>query len=63
MLGFIPLAVIGPVIGPRLGLARACVGCVEAREGRGACHGFGAGCIGARSTPSEPQAASSRINR
>jgi hypothetical protein len=64
MLGFFSLAVIGPVVGPRFGLSRACLDCSEPREGRAACHGFGPGCIGARSVETaQPQAASSRIVR
>jgi len=65
MLGFLPLAVVGPIVGPKFGLGRACVDCVESREGRIACHGFGPGCLGARPLPalSSPYSASSRINR
>ena len=51
MLGFFPLAIVGPIVGPKFGLGRACVDCVESREGRIACHGFGAGCLGARFEP------------
>jgi hypothetical protein len=64
MLGFFSLAVIGPVVGPRFGLSRACLDCSEPREGRAACHGFGPGCIGARSVEApKAQDASSRIVR
>jgi hypothetical protein len=63
MLGFFPLAVAGPIVGPKFGLARACVDCAESREGRAACRGFGPGCIGAREreAPRELYSASSRI--
>ena len=65
MLGFFPLAIVGPIVGPKFGLGRACVDCVESREGRAACQGFGAGCIGARPQAAidEPYSASSRIKR
>jgi hypothetical protein len=65
MLGFFPLAVVGPIVGPRFGLGRACVDCTESREGRGACNGFAAGCIAApaRTADSRRQDASSRITR
>jgi len=65
MLGFFQLAVIGPIVGPRFGLGRACVDCTDSREGRGACEGFGPGCLGARegAVPREDQSASSRITR
>ena len=64
MLGFIPLAVIGPVPGPRFGLGRACIDCTESVKGRKACRGFAGGCIGAPySAAHEPQDASSRITR
>ncbi len=65
MFGFFPLAVVGPITGPRFGLARACIDCAESREARAACNGFGPGCIGAREgTPAAgAQSASSRITR
>lgn len=64
MLGFFSLAIVGPIVGPKFGLGRACLDCTESREGRAACHGFGPGCIGARGdeTP-HAQDASSRITR
>jgi hypothetical protein len=59
---FFPLAVIGPVPGPRLGLGRACVQCAARLVAGRLCGGFGAGCIGApRSLPASGQLASSRI--
>ncbi|HEX6634848.1 MAG TPA: hypothetical protein VF038_12835 [Usitatibacter sp.] len=65
MLGFFQLAVVGPIVGPKFGLGRACVDCTESREGRAACNGFGPGCIGA--PQGEPlldtQSPSSRIRR
>ena len=63
MLGFFQLAVVGPIVGPRFGLGRACIDCTESREGRAACQGFGPGCIGARQGEPlfAPQSASSRI--
>ncbi len=62
MSAFFELAVIGPVAGPRFGLADACVGCT-ARNGapRGECRGFGPGCLGARRPEPEDQDASARI--
>ena len=65
MLGFFQLAVLGPIVGPRFGLGRACVDCTESREGRAACNGFGPGCIGAPqgSVALDAQDASSRITR
>ncbi len=65
MLGFFQLAVVGPIVGPRFGLGRACVDCTESREGRAACQGFGPGCIGVpQGAPLfDTQAASSRIKR
>ena len=65
MFGFFPLAVVGPIVGPKFGLGRACIDCTESREGRAACNGFGPGCIGAREAAPEPnaQSASSRITR
>jgi len=64
MFGFFPLAVVGPIVGPKFGLGRACIDCSESREGRAACQGFGPGCIGAREreAPREPYSASSRID-
>lgn len=65
MLGFFQLAVVGPIVGPRFGLGRACVDCTEGREGRAACHGFGPGCLVARKSAAQldRQAPSSRISR
>jgi hypothetical protein len=65
MFGYFPLAVVGPIVGTKFGLGRACIDCTESREGRAACNGFGPGCIGARErTPApEAQSASSRITR
>ncbi|HSN22146.1 MAG TPA: hypothetical protein VLS49_15800 [Usitatibacter sp.] len=65
MLGFFQLAVVGPIVGPRFGLSRACVDCTESREGRAACQGFGPGCIGApQGEPAfDAQSLSSRIKR
>jgi hypothetical protein len=64
MLGFFQLAVVGPIVGPRFGLGRACVDCTESREGRAACRGFGPGCIAAPAPDAtQGQDASSRITR
>jgi hypothetical protein len=64
MLGYFPLAVIGPIAGSRFGLGRACCDCTEALKGRVACRGFSSGCLCTpRSAPRERQAASSRIKR
>lgn len=49
MPAFFEFAVIGPIAGPRFGLADGCIGCTQ-RNGApmGECRGFGPGCLGAR---------------
>ncbi len=63
MIRFFELAVVGPVAGPRFGLADACEQCSRRNPGpSGECRGFGAGCLGVRPA-FEAQADSSRIKR
>ncbi len=46
------LAVLGPIPGGGFGLVRQCTQCHPRRDGSGdpACRGFGAGCLGYRSS-------------
>ena len=53
MKDFFTLAIVGPMLSRRLGVASGCMECREKQDHAPRCDGFGSGCLGFRSVSRE----------